>query len=109
MAAKKKESTIRDEVMRYLNSQRDVWVFKVAGSAFQRRGVPDIVGCVLGLFFAIELKTTTGKQEPSQIVEERKIRAAGGVSVVCRSVEEVRAIIMALRMKVKMKIVLPAL
>lgn len=44
-------------------------------------GIPDIIGCVSGVFFALELKTRS-KVTPIQAYHLRKIADAGGQSFV---------------------------
>ena len=56
-------------------------------------GIPDIISCVNGKFFAFEVKTATGKATPLQETTIRKILAAGGTAAVVRSVDEVRTLI----------------
>lgn len=54
------------------------WFFKVFGNAYQRSGIPDIVGCVGGRMFGIEVKAANGRPSPLQLRELRMIREAGG-------------------------------
>ena len=56
-------------------------------------GVPDIIACIGGRFYAFEVKTATGKTTALQNATIRKILACGGMAVVVRSVDEVRAVI----------------
>lgn len=64
---------------------------KVKGRAVWTPGFPDIVSCLPpeGKFFAFELKIRDGKLRPEQIALHAEIRAAGGVVVVPRSLNEV--------------------
>lgn len=54
------------------------WFFKVFGNAYQRSGIPDIVGCVNGRMFGIEVKAANGRPSPLQLHELEGIRRAGG-------------------------------
>jgi Holliday junction resolvase len=56
-------------------------------------GIPDIIACVRGRFFAFEVKTATGKATALQKATLQKILASGGTAAVVRSVDEVRAIL----------------
>lgn len=56
-------------------------------------GVPDIIACIDGAFYAFEVKTEIGKPTALQEATIRKIRAAGGTAVVVRSVDDVRSIV----------------
>lgn len=65
------------------------WHFKVHGHLGQRPGVPDIVACVRGRFVAIELKGPRGKVTAHQEKEVHRIRQAGGIAGVARSIDDV--------------------
>jgi Holliday junction resolvase len=82
------EANLTKRVRAWLD-QKGCWSFKVAGGPLQRRGVPDILGCYEGVFFAIELKAPGGKVSPSQKVEIERLRAAGAAVCVARTIGEV--------------------
>lgn len=67
----------------------EVW-FKKISDRFQS-GIPDIIGCMNGRFFAIELKVPGGRLDRLQAYEIQRIGKAGGVANVCYSIEQVRA------------------
>lgn len=56
-------------------------------------GIPDIIACIDGRFYAFEVKTPVGKTTALQEATLRKILACGGTAAVVRSVDEVRAVI----------------
>ena len=56
-------------------------------------GIPDLLLCKGGAFYAVELKVGRNNATPIQEFVIRKIREAGGRVCVCRSVEEVREFI----------------
>ena len=56
-------------------------------------GIPDIIMCKNGRFYAFEVKTEDGKPTKLQEATIRKILACGGTAAVVRSVDEVRAVI----------------
>lgn len=56
--------------------------FSPIGGAYSSRGVPDIIGCLHGIFFAIEAKAGKGKTTALQGRELQRIRDAGGVALV---------------------------
>jgi hypothetical protein len=67
-----------------------VWAFKVWGNPVIRRGVPDIIACAGGKFVGIEVKSPAGgRLSPDQELELQRIRNAGGIAGVCRSLEDV--------------------
>jgi Holliday junction resolvase len=72
------------------------YCYKVHGHLGQRRGLPDIVGCLQGRFLAIEVKSPRSLRKgyrvtPAQEKELYAIRQAGGVAVVIASIDELVA------------------
>jgi len=65
-----------------------VWLYKSADRFTS--GIPDLIICLEGLFYAIELKVGSNKATPIQAVVIRKIQEAGGRAAVCRSLDEVK-------------------
>ena len=55
---------------------------------------PDMVGQKLALFTAIEVKTATGRVRKEQTNFIDRVREAGGLAGIARTVEEARAIIL---------------
>lgn len=77
----------------------DVWFVKL-GAWRWVVGLPDYVVCVRGLFGAIELKHPTDIASRPSARQRRVLRAiarAGGVVATCRSEDEVRDILAAMR------------
>ncbi len=56
--------------------------FSPIGGAYSSRGVPDIIGCLHGIFFGIEAKAGKGKTTALQDRELQRIRDAGGVAMI---------------------------
>ena len=69
------------------------WAYKTVGGPYARRGVPDILACIGGRFFAFEVKLPGGKATALQRAELALIYGAGGGAYVVTSVAEVRALI----------------
>jgi hypothetical protein len=72
------------------------YIFEIGGNAYknlgglgQRKGRPDIEGCVKGRYVAIEPKTGTGKLSPDQERERDRILDAGGIFIEARSFDDV--------------------
>lgn len=62
---------------------------KIHGGPYQRKGLPDLLGCVQGRFFGLEVKCPDGDPPtPLQSKTMKKIREAGGGSCVVTSPEE---------------------
>lgn len=84
------EKAIETKIKAFLTSKNIYW-FKVHGSAFMPPGIPDLVCCWNGRFLGIEIKRTGAKNEQSdaQKVHERNIKKAGGIYLLVESLEEV--------------------
>jgi len=87
---KPKESLIVNKIINYLENLDHTWCFKVHGGAFQTKGIPDIIGCHKGQFFALEVKRPGGKTSPLQDYMIQKIEKANGVTAVVVSLDEVK-------------------
>lgn len=66
------------------------FVFKVWGSEYMLAGLPDLIGCYKGHFFAFETKMPAKRSNTSPVQERimQKIRDAGGHSQVVCTIEE---------------------
>jgi len=63
-----------------LKALPETWVCKIAQTS--KRGTPDILMCMSGVFVAIELKTDTGKTSKLQEHNLSRIAASRGISIV---------------------------
>lgn len=74
------------------------YVFKNNGNMFTEAGRPDLVGCIKGQFFAIELKREGHMKELSdaQKIVGKKIKAAGGIWIATDDILMVEALCMKL-------------
>lgn len=88
-----KEKAIEKRIKEYLKTIDGLFYWKVFSGMYCTAGIPDIVICYKGQFIALEVKTPDGKPTVLQDETIKKIREAGGVAEVVRSVEEVRKII----------------
>ena len=88
-----KESEIITQIKEYLKTVKGCFFWKEHGGQFGTAGLPDIIVCYKGRFIALEVKTATGKTSVLQAVNINRIRAAGGIAEIVRSVEEARAVI----------------
>lgn len=61
---------------------------KIHGNPFQHGGIPDLVGCVEGMFVGLEVKTDEGKSSKLQELEGAAIITAKGIHGVVRTPEE---------------------
>lgn len=86
------EKKVKDNVRKVLDDMKCYYFFP-ATHGYGRSGVPDIVGCYKGFFFAIECKA--GKNQPTALQqrEMRKIMEAGGATFLANeeTTEELQA------------------
>ena len=87
------EKDIVNRILRYLKTVPDCFCWKEHGGLYGTAGIPDLIACIGGRFFAFEVKTETGKTTALQDATIRKILSCGGHAFVVRSVEEVRTAI----------------
>jgi Holliday junction resolvase len=75
------ESKVKAKAKKILDSLC-AYHFMPATGGYGRSGVPDIVGCLNGVFFAIECKANGGKPTALQLREIDRINVAGGYAIV---------------------------
>ena len=92
--ARQPESKLAKKVKQYLVAQ-GAFVFNVHGgdSPFQEIGLPDLLCCFRGLYVGLELKLPGENPSRIQELQMGKIRDAGGIAEVVRSVSDVRLIL----------------
>lgn len=84
-----REKVIENKIKDCLASRGNkIWFFKHAASASMKKGIPDIICCICGVFVGIEVKQANGTQSDEQKVVERNIREAGGEYWLVFSFEE---------------------
>jgi Holliday junction resolvase len=86
------EKKVKLKVRSILDWHDDVYYFTPVTGGYGRSGVPDIVGCYKGQFFAIECKAGTGKPTALQLKNIAQIIKAGGVATIINeeNLEDVR-------------------
>ena len=75
------EAKVKKKVVNVLKENGAYYFFPATGG-YGRSGVPDIVGCYRGVFFAIECKAGTNKPTALQEAEMGKIKQANGCVLV---------------------------
>jgi Holliday junction resolvase len=75
------ETKVKQRVRKVLE-EHNAYCFLPATGGYGRSGIPDIVGCYNGCFFAVECKAGRGTTTALQEKELRKIRQAGGSAFV---------------------------
>lgn len=86
------EKKVKLKVRAILDWHDDVYYFTPMTGGYGRSGVPDIVGCYKGHFFAIECKAGKGTTTALQDKNIKDIEKAGGRVIVVNenNLEEVR-------------------
>lgn len=87
------ESQLKSNIIKMLRLEYpQAWVYKTC-DRFQS-GIPDLIICYWGRFFAIEIKTPqNSKRNKLQEFTLFDIKSRGrGIAEICRSVDEVRVI-----------------
>lgn len=77
-----KEQSIQKKIQEYV-TKNGGWITKVHQSGYTRKGIPDLIACIDGKFYAIETKTDMGKLSKHQEIEIQKVRSAGGIAFEC--------------------------
>jgi len=75
------EKKVKAEVVKVLKSFGAYYFYPVTGG-YGASGVPDIVGCYMGKFFAIECKAGKGKTTALQEKNIAQIITQGGLAIV---------------------------
>jgi hypothetical protein len=75
------EAKVKARVVKLLK-EHDIYYFFPATHGFGRSGVPDIICCYNSLFMGIECKAGKNKPTALQEKEMKKIRVAGGHTLV---------------------------
>jgi Holliday junction resolvase len=86
------EKKVKLKVRAILDWGKDIYYFTPMTGGYGRSGVPDIVGCYKGRFFAIECKAGKGTTTALQDKNIKEIKKAGGQVIVVNenNLEEVR-------------------
>ena len=86
------EKKVKLKVRAILDWDKDIYYFTPMTGGYGRSGVPDIVGCYKGHFFANECKAGKGTTTALQDKNIKEIKKAGGRVIVVNenNLEEVR-------------------
>ena len=84
------ERDIVAAILRHLKARPRCFAWKTHGGMYGTAGIPDIIACIDGRFYAFEVKLPGGRLTRLQDVTLNKIKAAGGVAVMVTSVDEVK-------------------
>lgn len=84
------EKDIVAAILRHLRTLPRCFIWKEHGGMYGTAGIPDIIACIDGRFFAFEVKQPGGRLTRLQETTIAKIEAAGGVALMVTSVAEVK-------------------
>jgi hypothetical protein len=85
----KEEATIVKQIMEGLRKKYPgAYLRKIHGNQFQHAGIPDIIGCIEGVFVGIEVKTESGRLSKIQELEGLDILNAEGIHMVVTNPED---------------------
>jgi Holliday junction resolvase len=82
------EGKVKKAMTEGLDQLAAYWFFP-ATHGYGRSGVPDIIACIDGKFWAFECKADSGTATGLQLLEIEKIQEAGGRALIVRGVEGV--------------------
>jgi len=87
--ARKPETRLVGKILEALRERGGYWI-KVHGSPFQRRGIPDIIGCYCGRFYAFEVKVDPEAYDATELQQKNitDITKERGVACIVCSTEE---------------------
>ena len=87
------EGKVKKEIKDFLDSLgQDCWYFMPQMMGYGRKGIPDIIGCLRGVFFSIEVKAPgkLGNVTPWQVKELTSIHLAKGITLIVDSAAAVK-------------------
>ena len=90
------EADIVRAILTHLRSLDGCFCWKEHGGPYGTNGIPDIICCYRGRFVAFEVKTEKSRLSRLQDAVIRQIGRAGGLALVVRSVEDVKAALTAI-------------
>jgi hypothetical protein len=102
-----KESEILKSITEYLSYQKDLYFFRAGSGAFKteqgryfktgKKGCPDVIVCIKGLFVGLEVKNEKNKQSIFQKQAQIDIENAVGIYEVVRSIADVEKLLETIR------------
>lgn len=87
------EKDIVRAILQYLRGLPRCFAWKTHGGMYGTAGIPDVVACIDGRFYAFEVKQTSGHLTRLQEHTLGKIRAAGGAAEKVVSVGDVKRVL----------------
>jgi hypothetical protein len=88
MMAQKPETVLQGKIQSAVRRQFAGYWWKNHGTAFSKGGLPDIMGIVNGIFFALEVKLPGEQPTKRQLAVCTQLEAGGAKVAIVYSVEE---------------------
>ncbi len=91
-----KESTLTTKIIKFIKSNyKNAYAVKYYGGMYGTAGTPDILACIDGKFFGLEVKVPQRKNNVSKLQDKtiNDINKAKGVAGVVTSIEEAKELI----------------
>ena len=86
-----RENKIQSSIVKFLKKQEGCWTYPTCDRFTV--GIPDVIGCLKGQFFALEVKQPTGRLSKVQNYQLAKIRKSGGIAERVNSLGEVKELL----------------
>lgn len=84
-----KEKEIENSIKEYISNLGGLCYKIHGGDLYQETGIPDLLCCIKGLFFGIEVKDPGGKASAIQLAQGARIKKAGGHFLIAKSLRDV--------------------
>ena len=84
------EKKVETEIKEYITNLGGLCYKIHGGDLYQETGIPDLLCCLNGWFFGIEVKDPGGKPSAIQLVQGARIKKAGGHFLIAKSLQEVK-------------------
>ena len=85
------EKTIVNSILKALRALPRCKALKMHGNQYTEKGTPDIIGCINGQAFALEVKRPGGKTTKIQDIRLAEWMVAGAITAVVTSVDQALA------------------
>lgn len=68
--------------MQRMDTEQVGWFMKHWGGGMSKSGIPDLLACINGIFFSIELKASNGRPSDLQELNTVRINKSNGIGVI---------------------------
>ena len=83
MASEKKfENKVKSWLHQLQKEGQPIKFIKIWGGGYQKAGIPDLICCINGIYFEVELKSSTGRATELQEYNVKLTNAANGIGII---------------------------